>query len=92
MAAGDSAALLTMLADDLVVLESGGLETRAEFRTHHLPADIAFARVVKGQQGPSAPTSPRNRYSAQQESLAGSLNREIATTFNASAIVGKTWS
>ena len=52
MAAGDSAALLTMLADDLVVLESGGLETRAEFRAHHLPADIAFARAVKGQQGP----------------------------------------
>lgn len=27
-------------------------------------------------------------YSAQQESLAGSLKREIATIFNASAIVG----
>ena len=52
MAAGDSAALLTLLADDLVVLESGGMETRAEFRAHHLPADIAFARAVKGQQGP----------------------------------------
>lgn len=52
MAAGDSAGLLVLLADDAVVLESGGLETRAEFRSHHLPADIKFARAVKGQQGP----------------------------------------
>lgn len=52
MAAGDSAGLLALLADDVVVLESGGLETRAEFRSHHLPADIGFARAVKGTQGP----------------------------------------
>ena len=52
MAAGDSAGLLALLADDAVVLEAGGLETRAEFRSHHLPADINFARAVKGQQGP----------------------------------------
>lgn len=31
-------------------------------------------------------------YSAQQESLAGSLNLEIATIFSASAIAGNTWS
>src|SRR5688572_17584075 len=52
MAAGDSAGLLGLLADDAVVLESGGLETRAEFRSHHLPADIGFARAVRSQQGP----------------------------------------
>jgi uncharacterized GH25 family protein/ketosteroid isomerase-like protein len=52
MAAGDSAGLLALLADDAVVLESGGLETRAEFRSHHLPADIGFARAVRSQQGP----------------------------------------
>lgn len=52
MAAGDSAGILALLAADAVVLESGGMETRAEFRSHHLPADINFARAVKGQQGP----------------------------------------
>ena len=52
MAAGDSAGLLALLADDAVILESGGLEDRAEFRSHHLPADIGFARAVKNQQGP----------------------------------------
>ena len=51
MAAGDSAGLLALLADDAVILESGGLETRAEFRSHHLPADIGFARAVRSQQG-----------------------------------------
>jgi ketosteroid isomerase-like protein len=33
------------------VLESGGVETREEFRAHHLPADIAFAQAVKSERG-----------------------------------------
>ena len=52
MTAGDSAGLLALLAADAVILESGGLETRGEFRSHHLPADIGFARAVRSQQGP----------------------------------------
>lgn len=52
LAAGDSAAALTLLADDVVILESGGLETREEYRSHHLPGDIAFARAVQSQRGP----------------------------------------
>lgn len=47
LAAGDSAAALELLAPDAVILESGGIETREEYRSHHLPADIAFARAVK---------------------------------------------
>ena len=46
LAGGDSAAALGLLAPDAVVLESGGSETLAEYRAHHLPADIAFARGV----------------------------------------------
>ncbi|HEV8598087.1 MAG TPA: DUF4198 domain-containing protein [Gemmatimonadales bacterium] len=52
MATGDSAGVMALLADDAVILEAGGLETRAEFESHHLAADIAFARAVKAQQGP----------------------------------------
>lgn len=52
MAAGDSTGILGLLADDLTVLESGGMETRSEFRAHHLPADIEFARAVTSEQGP----------------------------------------
>jgi ketosteroid isomerase-like protein len=44
---GDSAAALAQLAEDAVIVESGTIESRQEYRSHHLPADIAFARVVK---------------------------------------------
>lgn len=46
LARADSAAALALLAPDAVILESGDLETRAEYRAHHLPADIAFTRAV----------------------------------------------
>ena len=52
MAAGDSAAALALLTDDAVILESGGIETRAEYRSHHLPADIGFAKAIRSQRGP----------------------------------------
>jgi ketosteroid isomerase-like protein len=51
LAAGDSAAALALLTDDVLVLESGGLETRDEYRSHHLPADIEFARAVAARRG-----------------------------------------
>ncbi len=46
LASGDSVAALALLAPDAVVLESGGQESLAEYRSHHLPADIGFARAV----------------------------------------------
>lgn len=49
---GDSAAALALLADDAMILESGGIETRAEYRSHHLPADINASRTSPGQRGP----------------------------------------
>ena len=48
LSAGDSTGALALLADDAVILESGGVETRDEYRSHHLPADIAFAQAVPG--------------------------------------------
>jgi uncharacterized protein (TIGR02246 family) len=50
LATGDSAGALALLTDDAVILESGGVETRAEYRSHHLPADINHARSVKSQR------------------------------------------
>lgn len=52
LAAGDSAAALALLAPDAEVLESGDSETRAEYRAHHLPADIEFARAIRSERGP----------------------------------------
>ena len=50
LARGDSAAALAVLADDVTVLESGTVETRAEYQTLHLPADIRFAQAVASKQ------------------------------------------
>lgn len=50
LAAGDSLAALAFLAPDVVILESGGAETRDEYRSHHLPGDIAFARAVPSRR------------------------------------------
>jgi ketosteroid isomerase-like protein len=52
LAAGDSAGAMALLAPDVEVLESGDRETRAEYRAHHLAADIEFARAVRSQRGP----------------------------------------
>ena len=47
---GDSATALALLAEDAVIQESGGVETRAEYRGHHLPGDIQFARAVHSER------------------------------------------
>ena len=52
LSTGDSAGALALLASDAVILESGGAESRDEYRSHHLPADIQFAQAVPGQRAP----------------------------------------
>ena len=47
---GDSVAVLRLLAPDAVILESGDRESRAEYRAHHLPADIQFAQAVPSER------------------------------------------
>lgn len=54
MRKGDSAAVLALMTEDVVVLESGGAETREQFRAHHLPADIRFAQAIESKRGPIA--------------------------------------
>src|SRR5688572_30942849 len=49
---GDAAAAMTVIAPDAVFLESGRLETRAEYESNHLPADIEFESQVDGKRGP----------------------------------------
>lgn len=52
MKAGDKAAAMRVIAPDAVFLESGQLETRAEYEANHLPADISFESQVAGKRGP----------------------------------------
>lgn len=47
---GDSPAALRLLAPDATILESGSVETRGDYRSHHLSADIEFARGVPSQR------------------------------------------
>src|SRR5690242_11715749 len=50
LAAGDSAAALALLASDVTILEAGATETLADYRAHHLSADIEFAKALPSQR------------------------------------------
>lgn len=47
LARGDTDAALALLADDVLIFESGGAErSKAEYAAHHLGADAKFAQAV----------------------------------------------
>ncbi|MGK2935260.1 MAG: DUF4198 domain-containing protein [Gemmatimonadaceae bacterium] len=48
---GDSLSAMSLLAAYAVIMESGGVETREEYRSHHLPGDMAFARAIRSSRG-----------------------------------------
>ena len=52
LARGDSAAVLALLDPSATILESGAVETVAEYRAHHLKSDIEYARAVPSTRGP----------------------------------------
>ena len=49
---GDTVTVLSLLANDAMILESGDVETREEYRSHHLLMDVEFARAVRSMRGP----------------------------------------
>jgi ketosteroid isomerase-like protein len=47
---GDAAAAAALLADDAVIYEEGAAErTKAEYASHHLPADAEFSKTVRSE-------------------------------------------
>ena len=48
LAAQDSVRALSLLASDVMVLESGAIQTRAEYMSHHLGADM---KAIQGSKG-----------------------------------------
>ncbi|MFL5504570.1 MAG: nuclear transport factor 2 family protein [Gemmatimonadaceae bacterium] len=50
LARGDSAAAAELLDSEAMILESGYLETRAEYLAHHLGEDIEFAKALPSQR------------------------------------------
>lgn len=51
LTAGDSLAALKLLTREAVIVEAGGIETLADYRSHHLASDIGFAKAVKQTRG-----------------------------------------
>ena len=49
---GDPAAAMSFIAPDAVFVESGKLETRAQYEMNHLPNDIEFESQVTGKRRP----------------------------------------
>ena len=50
LAQGDRDAALQLLGPDAVILESGEMQTRAEYEREHLGEDIAFAKATKSER------------------------------------------
>lgn len=48
LVASDSARAVSMLADDALVIESGAIQSRAEYLGHHLGADMKASQGGKG--------------------------------------------
>ncbi|MGK7313538.1 MAG: nuclear transport factor 2 family protein [Candidatus Longimicrobiales bacterium M2_2A_002] len=46
----DTAAVRRLLSEDAIVQEGGGVEDRAEYLSHHLSADMAFAGAVQAER------------------------------------------
>lgn len=78
LAAGDSTAALALLASDVAILESGGLESLAEYRGHHLPGDIQFAQAVPSAPGPLTVT------------VAGDVAWAVGTSVTSGTMEGRT--
>ena len=51
LASGDSTTALNLLADDVIILESGGAETKEQYRSGHLMGDMSFAQAVPRERG-----------------------------------------
>jgi ketosteroid isomerase-like protein len=46
LAEGDSAKALAQLSPEVRIIEGGRIQTLEEYRSHHLPGDMAFAAAV----------------------------------------------
>ncbi len=52
LTSGDGAKAMALVADDVVFLEAGSVETRAQYKKDHLPADIEFEKGVSIKRSP----------------------------------------
>jgi ketosteroid isomerase-like protein len=87
---GDSTTALSLLSDDAVIIEGGDVESLADYRAHHLPADIAFARAVKARRTPPSITvSGDVAYSTATSATRGTYRDRAVDTVGAELIVAR---
>lgn len=85
---GDSARALTLLADDAVILESGYVEQRSEYRSQHLPEDIKFAIAVASKRGPlQVMIRGATAWTAGTSTSKGRFNGKAIDSFGAESMV-----
>jgi ketosteroid isomerase-like protein len=88
LARGDSVAVLGLLADDAIVLEAGGLETKEGYRRHHLAADIAFAQAVPGSAAaPSVTVVGEMAWAVSSRSVRGEFGGRAVDATSAELMV-----
>jgi ketosteroid isomerase-like protein len=88
--AGDSTKALSLLAPDVVILEGGSVETLSDYRAHHLPADIAYARAIKAERQPRSVTvSGDVAYSVSTSATKGNYNDRAVDSLGAELIVAR---
>lgn len=51
LASGDSTTALSLLADDVTILESGNVENKEHYRSGHLSGDMRYAQAVNRERG-----------------------------------------
>lgn len=87
---GDSTAALALLAPDVAIVESGTVETLAEYRAHHLPADIAFAKAVPAaRQARGVTVVGDAAFSVATSSTTGTYQERAVDSLGAELIVAR---
>ena len=88
ISSGDSTAALALLATDAVILESGGIESRSEYRSHHLAGDIGFAKAVTSTDGPLHVTVADNTaWTHRTRTTQGTFNGRAINSVGAESMV-----
>jgi len=63
LAAADSARAVSLLADDVLIIEAGNIQTRADYLGGHLGADMKASQASKGERSVVATrVSPASAY------------------------------
>ena len=85
---GDSSKALSLLTNDAVILESGGIEERSEYRSHHLPEDIKFAKAVASKRGPlHVSVGGSTAWTAATSTTKGTFNGRAIDSMGAESMV-----